>query len=112
MSLVLFDVDERGVATVTLNRPERLNAINMAMRDLIWEYLMLAGYSECPSRLPGEGRCFSAGREFRVVTAPRDAAREARQRRDLCAELLAIRSYHRAFTALLRAGRNCPFAAM
>jgi enoyl-CoA hydratase/carnithine racemase len=36
---VLFEIDGRGVATITLNRPERLNAMNMAVRDLLWTYL-------------------------------------------------------------------------
>ena len=40
MDPVLFEIDERGIATITLNRPQQLNAINLAMRDLIWEYLL------------------------------------------------------------------------
>ena len=36
---ILFEIDGRGVASITLNQPERLNAINMQMRDLLWTYL-------------------------------------------------------------------------
>ena len=92
MAPVLFSVDERGVATITLNRPERLNSINLEMRDLLWEYL--AACQEIPEVqvivFRGEGRCFSAGADISEFgTAPSViAAREARHRRDLWGELL------------------------
>ncbi len=64
--LVLFDLDERGVATITLNRPGALNAINMAMRDLLWEYL--AACRDMPDLeilvFKGAGRAFSAGADI------------------------------------------------
>lgn len=84
---VRFAVDERGVATLTLDRPERLNAINLAMRDLLWEYLRAAW--EMPEVrvivFRGEGRCFSAGADISEFgTAPSImAARRARHDRDL-----------------------------
>lgn len=92
--LVLFDLDDRGVATVTLNRPDRLNAINMAMRDLIWEYLTAC--RELPDLravvFRGEGRAFSAGADISEFgTAPGImAARAARHERDLWVALLTL----------------------
>ena len=98
MEPVLFTVDGRGVATLTLNRGERLNAINLAMRDLLWEYLGAA--RDMPDVrvivFRGAGRCFSAGADISEFgTAPSVmASREARHRRDLWSLLL----HHRCLT--------------
>ncbi len=95
MALVLFDIDDRGVATISLNRPERLNAINLEMRDLLWQYL------EACRDIPevrvivfrGEGRAFSAGADIAEFgTAPSIVeARRARYERDVWALLLGHR---------------------
>src|SRR5437870_5655584 len=65
-ALVLFDLDARGVATITLDRPDRLNAINMAMRDQLWEYLLAC--RDIPDLraivFRGNGRAFSAGADI------------------------------------------------
>lgn len=104
MSLVQFDIDGRGVATITLNRPESLNAINMAMRDLLWE--ALGACAEIPDVkvivFRGEGRAFSAGADISEFgTAPSViAAREARLRRDVWGALLN----HRCVTIALMHG--------
>ena len=92
---VLLDLDARGVATITLARPERLNAINMAMRDLLWTY-----FETCRD-LPevrvivfrGEGPAFSAGADISEFgTAPSViASRRARHERDLWWELITHR---------------------
>lgn len=92
---VLFDLDDRGVATITLSRPERLNAINMAMRDLLWTY-----FETCRD-LPearvivfrGEGPAFSAGADISEFgSAPSViASRRARHERDLWWELITHR---------------------
>jgi enoyl-CoA hydratase/3-hydroxypropionyl-coenzyme A dehydratase len=93
--LVEFDIDGRGVATITLNRPERLNAINMAMRDLLWTYLEAC--RDTPDvRLilfRGNGRAFSAGADISEFgTAPSVmASRRARHDRDLWSLLLGHR---------------------
>ncbi|MCK9517739.1 MAG: enoyl-CoA hydratase/isomerase family protein [Dehalococcoidia bacterium] len=92
---VLFDIDARGVATITLNRPNRLNAINMAMRDLLWTYLEAC--RDTPDvRLilfRGEGAAFSAGADISEFgTAPSVIdSRRARHDRDVWGELLAHR---------------------
>ncbi len=39
-SLILYDKDDRGIATITLNRPEAHNAVNLAMRDALWGALL------------------------------------------------------------------------
>ena len=93
--LVLLNIDDRGVATITLNRPERLNAINMAMRDLLWTYL-LACRDHPDVRLivfKGAGAAFSAGAdisEFGTAPSIMDA-RRARHERDVWAELIGHR---------------------
>ena len=94
-SPVLFDIDGRGVATITLNRPQRLNAISMAMRDLLWEYL------EACRDIPdvraivfrGSGSSFCAGADIAEFgTAPSImAARAARHERDVWWLLLTQR---------------------
>ena len=90
--LVRLEIDERGVATITLDRPHRLNAINMAMRDLLWEYLG-AVEEIAEARVivfRGEGRAFSAGADISEFgTAPSImAARSARHDRDVWWRLL------------------------
>lgn len=89
---VRFELDARGVATITLDRPGRLNAINMAMRDLLWEHL--AACRDIPEArvivFRGEGRAFSAGADISEFgTAPSImASRQARHDRDVWWELL------------------------
>lgn len=92
--LILFNIDARGVATITLNRPSRLNAINMEMRDLLWTYLQavrdLAEVRALVFR--GEGRAFSAGADISEFgTAPSIIeARRARHERDVWSLLLSL----------------------
>src|SRR5688572_15521124 len=95
MELVGFDIDARGVATITLNRPEQLNAISMEMRDLLWTYLE-ACRDNPDVRLilfRGEGRTFSAGADISEFgTAPSILeARRARHQRDVWSLLLEHR---------------------
>lgn len=90
--LVTLDIDDRGVATITLNRPQQLNAINMAMRDLLWEYLgAVDGIADAKVIVfRGEGRAFSAGADISEFgTAPSVmASRAARHERDVWWALL------------------------
>jgi len=93
--LVRLELGDNGVATITLNRPARLNAINMAMRDLLWTYLEtcrdLPGVEAIVFR--GEGRAFSAGADISEFgTAPSIMqSRRARHERDVWGMLLSHR---------------------
>ncbi len=91
---ILFDVDARGVATITLNRPERLNALNMACRDLLWTYLDACRDMPDVSLVlfRGNGAAFCAGAdisEFGTAPSVMDA-RRARHDRDVWARLLTL----------------------
>ncbi len=78
-----FDVGQ-GVATITLNRPEQLNALTSAMTGEL-----LAAFKTCASEetircvvLTGAGRGFSAGQdltEFGQLSQPRHITRHLRQ---------------------------------
>src|SRR5579883_2356471 len=92
--LVLFEKDG-PVAWLTLNRPEALNAINLAMRDQLWS-LLLAARDDPDVRaviIRGSGeRAFSAGADVKEFgTAPSYlAARDARLQRDVWGLMLAL----------------------
>ena len=93
-SLLLFEKSAPGVATLTLNRPHVLNAMNMALRDEMWT--ALAAVRDNPDvravLIRGAGdRAFSAGADISEFgTAPSYTdARRARQDRDVWAAMLA-----------------------
>jgi enoyl-CoA hydratase/carnithine racemase len=83
---VLFHKDG-GIAVVTLNRPRRLNAYSMAMRDALYE--ALEAVRDDPEVrvmiLRGNGRSFCVGGDLTEfgTAASAVAAREARWRRDV-----------------------------
>ena len=91
---VLYEKRE-GVAWITLNRPEVLNAVNLAMRDDLWVYLH-AVRDDPDVRVVvfrGAGdRAFSAGADISEFgTAPSYLeARDARLQRDLWGFLLHL----------------------
>ena len=90
--LVLYEKPASGVASLTLNRPQSLNAINLAMRDELWTYLAAAQADPDVRVLLFRGagpRAFSAGADVTEFgTAPSLlAARDARHQRDLWATL-------------------------
>lgn len=85
---ILFEKTGDGLAWITLNRPEVLNAINIRMRDAMWE--LLHAVSDDPDvrviifRGAGD-KAFSAGADISEFgTAPSYVeARRARRERDL-----------------------------
>lgn len=91
-SFVDYDKPLDGIARITLNRPEALNAINMSMRDELWTFVQSASIDPDVRVLilRGEGpRAFSAGADISEFgTAPSlHESREARRQRDLWALL-------------------------
>ena len=92
-ALLLFE-KRQNVAWLTLNRPQVLNAVNMAMRDELWQ-AMLAVRDDPEVKavvIRGAGRSFCAGADITEFgTAPSYLeAREARHERDLWALVLSI----------------------
>ncbi|HYC49252.1 MAG TPA: enoyl-CoA hydratase-related protein [Burkholderiales bacterium] len=81
-SLVLFDVDEHGVATITLNRPEKYNAFT---KDMIirWGTLLEQCESDPKIRvvvLTGAGKAFCSGGD---IGAQKERAKnDALERKD------------------------------
>ena len=85
---------EGGIVRLTLNRPDVLNAINLQMRDDLWD--AFHAFRDDPDArvlvLRGEGRAFSAGADISDFgTAPSYIeARRARRERDLWGLLLHL----------------------
>ena len=74
---VLFDLSDDGVATITLNRPDVLNAFGADMPQLLEEY-----YRRCDADdavravvLTGAGRAFCSGADMSDAAATFDLAR-------------------------------------
>jgi enoyl-CoA hydratase/carnithine racemase len=92
---LVFDKAGEGIARLTLNRPDVLNAMNMAVRDELWSTL-LAVRDDPDVRVVlfrGAGeRAFSAGADISEFgTAPSYVeARRARQDRDVWGLMLSI----------------------
>ena len=91
---ILYEKSDGGVAQVTLNRPDVLNALNLEMRDELWD--ALGAFRDDPDArvliLRGAGKAFSAGADISDFgTAPSLAeARRARRERDLWDLLLHL----------------------
>src|SRR5439155_1435283 len=92
---LLYEKTSEGLAWITLNRPDVLNAINMQMRDELWD-LMHAVRDDPDVRVvifKGVGnRAFSAGADISEFgTAPSYVeARGARRDRDLWGFMLSL----------------------
>ncbi|WP_345800868.1 enoyl-CoA hydratase/isomerase family protein [Microbacterium sp. AZCO] len=89
--LIAVDVDGH-VATIRLNRPEKLNAVTQEMSDALVE--LVAGLNDDPGIravvYTGTGRAFSAGSD--ILTLDQYATPwEFRNRRDYCDALRALR---------------------
>src|SRR5437016_8528574 len=73
--LVLYEA-AGGVATITFNRPQKLNALSFAMRDT-WTQMLLDAERDPAVHvvvLKGNGPAFSVGVDFAdVMTAERDS---------------------------------------
>src|ERR1041385_2218646 len=75
---VLWDVDARGVATVTLNRPEVNNAYNGAMIDGLLAALDALGQAKGLRSVvvKGNGKHFQAGADLKWINEVRKSAPE------------------------------------
>ena len=64
--IVRYEADA-GVATITLNRPESMNAFTTALRADLFDALERAGSDQSARAVvvTGEGRCFSAGADLK-----------------------------------------------
>jgi len=89
-----MDIDDRGVVSVTLDRPDRLNAINLEMRDQLWTYLEAVAEIGTARAVVfrGNGASFCAGADISEFgTAPGVMqARRARHDRDTWWQLLRL----------------------
>jgi enoyl-CoA hydratase/carnithine racemase len=72
MSDLVLRADRDGCATLTLNRPDKLNALNVALfEDLDAHIRAIAGETETVGLvvLRGAGRCFSAGHDLSDIAS-------------------------------------------
>ena len=74
---ILYEVDSDGIATITFNEPERLNAFSWPMME---EFKACLKFAEKDTDahviiLKGAGRCFSPGYDFKET--PPDVVKRA-----------------------------------
>jgi enoyl-CoA hydratase/carnithine racemase len=71
---ILYEVDA-GIATVTLNRPEKLNAFTGSMGEELWDAFNRALRDDAVRAIifTGAGRAFCAGVDLQAVAAPGQA---------------------------------------
>jgi enoyl-CoA hydratase/carnithine racemase len=92
---IIYDKDAGGVARLTLNRPEKLNAVDLRMRDELWTAFQ--AFRDDPTArvliVRGAGKAFSSGADISEFgKAPSYVqARRARRERDLWGLLARIR---------------------
>jgi enoyl-CoA hydratase/carnithine racemase len=94
-SVLIFDKTEDHIARITLNRPDVLNAVNLEMRDALWDALHAVDHDPDVhiAVIRGAGdRAFSAGADISEFgTAPSYVeARRARVDRDVWGYMLSI----------------------
>lgn len=67
----IFHEKAEGVATVTLNRPDKLNALNFEMLEDLWEILqqIVRDPEVRVILLTGQGRYFSAGADLEILSS-------------------------------------------
>ena len=91
---ITYEKDESGIARLTLDRPDVLNAVNLQMRDELWT--AFEAFRDDPDArvliLRGAGSAFSAGADISEFgTAPSYVeSRRARRERDLWGLLLHL----------------------
>jgi enoyl-CoA hydratase/3-hydroxypropionyl-coenzyme A dehydratase len=91
---ILYEKDAAGIVRLTLNRPDKLNAVNLAMRDELWS--AFEAFRDDPDArvlvLRGAGRAFCAGADISEFgTAPSYVeSRRARRERDLWGLMLSL----------------------
>ncbi len=91
---IIYEKDDLGVARLTLNRPEVLNAVNLQMRDELWQ--VFHAFRDDPDGraliVRGAGSAFSSGADLSEFgSAPSYVeARRARRERDLWGMLLHL----------------------
>ncbi len=79
--LVLTERDDHGLVTITLNRPERLNAFNLAMWDQLGEVMARLNADDsvrCLVLRGAGGKAFGAGADIAEFQSARSSAEEAR----------------------------------
>src|SRR5437667_4342453 len=92
---LLYETTSEGLAWITLNRPDVLNAINMQMRDELWDIMHAVRDHTDIREVIFKGACdraFSAGADISEFgTAPSYVeARRARRERDLWGFILSL----------------------
>ena len=80
---IIYDVAEDGVATLTLNRPERMNALRPQTTREMREAIAAAAEDDAVRCLlvTGEGRGFCAGDDFQAIFLAEDREKRRVQRK-------------------------------